>query len=1211
MINLKKVAAFCCLMLAISLQMFAAVASQNQPTLTLKEALNKASRQFHVSFIYEDELVSNKRVDNPADDSFKKVEDYLSAVLKPYNLKFRKLGGSQYAIYGTSDKAKDKNKTNHVAPEEAASEQAASQQPAVQMTQIQVNRSVDTSGADLRVLVGVVTDESMAPVSSATIMVPGTKYMTVTGRGGDFTLKVPVTANKIQVSCIAYESQVMPVTNAIYYRVALKDKTGYLKPVEVVSTGYVNLPKERATGSFGVVTSKELEKIPTANVISRLEGMVPGLQMQLTAGDNSFVYDNVTPAPASNTRTIGANNYNYNIRGTTTLRSETTPLVVVDGFPTEFDLKTLNPNDIEQITFLRDAAAASIWGARAANGVIVIQTKKGRLRSPAVNFGVAYSTQARPDIGYLKLMNSAQALAFDKELVDKGIVTAASYNPYTSGLKYYVDKGVDLAFQLKSGLITQSQYDTQVAELSKRNNYSQLSDNLMQSANAQNYNLSVSGGSDVHTYYLSGAYSKENTSTIGNYGERINVVANQEFKILKKITLGISLKGAFFNYASNGIGLAPLLNGANTFMPYDDIHDNFYYTIGEHYADSLQNLGYRNWSTNYLDELKLKNNYTRDNNYSGTLTLDIPIYKGLNFNGAYMQERDFFTIRNMQDKNSAYVRDMYNKGTVMSGTTLTHNFPDGSVLQATNNNMNNYSARGQLTYNRTIKEDHQISALAGMEARQTLNSANGYTIYGYNPQTGIGVTTPYGTYYATMDYSGGYLGGYPSQTDYLKRFLSYYGNAAYTYKGKYTWSGSVRYDDYNNFGLDKKYRAKPFWSTGLSWNVSKENFMQDITWVSSLRVRGTFGVNGNINQELRPFTNIALLSSDSQTGLPTASVISPANPALKWENTYVTNFGIDYGLLNGRLSGTIDLYNKKGTDIIYYLEVDPTLLGASNSIYRNGVTMSNRGIDLGINGAIVDSKNFGWNMGVNFSYNTNKVTSSLLKPTTSFYSSFSGVVQGYASDAVFAYRNAGLDSLGWTMIYDQNGNKVRSNTAVTDMGAVKYAGRRSAPVYGSMQNTFRYKNWSMFVMATYSFGSVFRAPVATQYPSSRKLYYNTSADIANRWQNAGDEAKTIVPGVAGSYAAISVMRYAYSDVNIQPGDYIRLREISLSYQLPSEMAGKVFAKNIKISGAVRNLGLIWKKNKLGLDPDYVPVLASTVLHLPATPQYNLMLNVGF
>ncbi|WP_440133823.1 SusC/RagA family TonB-linked outer membrane protein [Chitinophaga sancti] len=1211
MINLKKVAAFCCLMLAISLQMFAAVASQNQPTLTLKEALNKASRQFHVSFIYEDELVSNKRVNTPTDDSYKKVEDYLSAVLKPYNLKFRKLGGSQYAIYGTSDKTKEKDKTNHVAPEEAVFDKAASQQPALQMTQVQTNRSYDTTGTETRALVGVVTDESMAPVSSATIMVPGTKYITVTGRSGDFNFKVPVNTQKIQVSCIAYESQTLSVTNAIYYRVELKDKTGYLKPVEIVSTGYVNLPKERATGSFGVVTAKELEKIPTANVISRLEGMVPGLQMQLTAGDNSFVYDNVTPAGASNTRTIGMNNYNYNIRGTTTLQSETSPLIVVDGFPTEFDLKTLNPNDVEQITFLRDAAAASIWGARAANGVIVIQTKKGRLRQPSVNFGVGYSTQARPDIGYLKLMNSAQVLALDKEMVDKGIVTASSYNPYTSGLKYSIDKGVDLAFQLKSGRITQGEYDAKVAELSKRNNYSQLSDYLMQSANAQNYNLSVSGGTDVHTYYLSGAYSKENTSTVGNHGERINLVANQEFKILKKITLGVSLKGAFFNYANNGNGLYPLLNGPTTFMPYDDIHDNLYYTIGEHYADSLENLGYRKWSTNYLDELKMSRNYTRDNNYSGTITLDIPIFKGLGFNAAYMQERDFFTIRDLKDKNSAYVRDLYNKGTVMSGSILTHNFPDGSVLQSTNNNMNNYSARGQFTYNRSIKEDHQISALVGMEARQTSNSANGSTIYGYNPETGIGAVTAYGTYYPTMDYFGGYLGGSPYQNDYVKRYLSYYGNAAYTYKGKYTLSGSVRYDDYNNFGLEKKYRAKPFWSTGLSWNVTKERFMQELTWVSSLHVRGTFGINGNINQALRPFTNISLGSADSQTGLPTASVISPANPALKWENTYVTNFGIDYGMLNGRLSGSIDLYNKKGTDIIYYLEVNPTFLGSNNSIYRNGVTMSNRGIDLGVNGAIVDSKSFGWNMGINFSYNTNKVTSSLLKPTTSFYSSFSGVVEGYASDAVFAYRNAGLDSLGWTKIYDQNGNKVRSNITITDMGAVKYAGRRTAPVYGSWQNTFRYKNWSMFVMATYSFGSVFRAPVATQYPNSRKLYYNTSADIANRWQQAGDETKTIVPGIAGSYAGTSVMRYAYSDVNIQSGDYIRLREISLSYQLPSEMAGKVFAKNIKISGAVRNLGLIWRKNKLGLDPDYVPVLASTVLHLPATPQYNLMLNVGF
>jgi hypothetical protein len=274
--------------------------------------------------------------------------------------------------------------------------------------------------------------------------------------------------------------------------------------------------------------------------------------------------------------------------------------------------------------------------------------------------------------------------------------------------------------------------------------------------------------------------------------------------------------------------------------------------------------------------------------------------------------------------------------------------------------------------------------------------------------------------------------------------------------------------------------------------------------------------------------------------------------------------------------------------------------------------MINRGIDLGINGAIIDTKDFGWNMGLNFSYNTNKVKDSRLKPASSFYSSLSsGVINGYPSDEIWAYKNAGLDSVGMTMVYNENGQKVHANATLSNLGAVKAAGRRTAPYYGSFQNTFRYKHWSLFALATYSFGSVFRAPVSTQYPSSRRFYYNTSADVAKRWQQPGDEAHTIVPGVSGTYSSVSTLRYAYSDVNIQPGGYIRLREISLSYDLPASLAGKAFAKNVKISGAVRNLGLIWKKNKLGLDPDYVPVMASTVLHLPATPQYNLMLNVGF
>lgn len=1210
MINLKRIAAFCCLLLCSSLQMFAAVTDQNQPTQTLKDALNNASKQFNVSFIYEDELVSNKRVNTTIDGSFRKVEDYLSTVLKPFNLHFKKLGATQYAIYGKQPaKSKDSN-TNHVIPAEAAppEEAASGKLPSVSTP----SYNLTDSTPQIRMVLGVVTDESLAPLSAATVMVPGTRNMVMSNSHGEFEIKIPVTVKTLQISSIGYETQQIAINRVVYYQVALKDKTGYLKPVEVVSTGYVNLPKERATGSFGVVTSKELEKIPTANLIQRLEGLVPGLQMKITSGDNSFVYDNVTPAPSSNTRTIGANDYNLNIRGTSTIRSEKTPLVVVDGFPTELDMKTFNPNDIAQITFLRDAAAASIWGARAANGVIVIETKKGRTRMPVVNVSVGFSTQDKPDIGYLKLMNSSQELTYEKELVDKGIVLASVYNQYTPGVKSYASDGIDLAFQLKSGRISQAEYDAKVAQMSAVNNYGQITKYLMQRATSQSYNLSVSGGSEVHTYFLSGSYSKEMPSTKGNSGERMTLTANQEFKIIKKITLSASLKASFFNYTANGIGMGALMSGGRTFMPYNDIHNRAYYTTGKHYADSLQSLGYQNWGYSYLDELTMSDNSTHDNNYTGTLNLNVPIYKGLAFAAAYAMERSYYSSRYYYGDSTFTNRNIYNTGTTVSGGNLVTGVPKGGIFSLNNSSFNNYSARAQFTYNGKIGKIHELNALAGMETRQTMVSQNLSTLWGYNLATGLSQTPAYGVFYNTYNYSIGSLYGAPSQIDRIKRFLSYYGNAAYTLMGRYTLSGSVRYDDYNNFGLDRKYRAKPFWSSGVSWNINREQFMQSVSWVNNLTLRVTYGINGNINQEVMPFTNISVGSADWQTGLPYASISSVANPALRWEKTGVFNAGVDYSLLNGRISGSIDVYTKRGKDLISSFDVNPTYTGINGSILSlNGATLSNNGIDLGLNGAIIDNKSYGWNMGLNFSYNSNKITDNRFKATTSFFSSLSGgLIKNYPVDAVWAYKFAGLDSTGLTQVYDQDGKKLKANQPVTNIGAIKYAGRSTAPYYGSFTNTFRYHQLSLFILTTYSFGSVFMRPTVASYPSTRRFDYNLNADIAQRWQKPGDEATTNVPGISGTYAALSTFRYAYSDLNVQPGDYIRLREISLSYDMPKSIAGKILAKNVRLNGTVRNLGLIWKKNKVGIDPDFLPNL-SIAMHMPPTVQYNLMVNVTF
>ncbi len=533
------------------------------------------------------------------------------------------------------------------------------------------------------------------------------------------------------------------------------------------------------------------------------------------------------------------------------------------------------------------------------------------------------------------------------------------------------------------------------------------------------------------------------------------------------------------------------------------------------------------------------------------------------------------------------------------------------IYNVSNGNTNNYTLRGQLNYETTLGTDHQINAIAGSEIRQTQQGEGTSTLYGYNMGTGIArpmnFLTPYTTIYG---YTNG-IGGAPSQQDKTRRYLSYYSNAAYTYKAKYTVSASVRYDDYNNFGVDRKFRATPLYSFGGKWDTAKESFLSNVKWISNLGLRATYGVNGNISTSLYPFTYIALGGVDSSTGLSTSSIIAPANPELRWEKTYVSNLGLDFGFLKNRIYGSVEVYRKHGTDLFYNFPISGTY--GVTTLTRNTSELNGRGVDLSLGGIFYTAKDWDVNGRLTYAYNTNDVKDTRFIPTSSFYASpaYSSLIAGYPTDKLLVYRNAGLDATGMTLIYDQNGNKIAPSVNLNSIDALAYAGRTTAPHFGSYTQTVRFKDFTLMAVATYQFGNVFLKPTVSSYPSSRVgVTYDLSGDVAKRWQKAGDEQFTSVPGVAGTYATVSLTRYQQSDINVLKGDYIRLRELSLSYRIPVERITKA-VKGANFSFAARNLGLLWTANKEGIDPDFTSGLTSTTLGLPATVSYNFSLNVNF
>jgi TonB-linked SusC/RagA family outer membrane protein len=1070
---------------------------------------------------------------------------------------------------------------------------------------------------------GVVKDENGKPIPGVTVLVRGTAKMTTTNEFGEFNLAGVDDGSILFFTSVNMLSTEMKVTPKAVFQISMKTKITQLEDVSIeVSNGYQTLPRERVTGSFSVITAKDLEKIPAPNLIQRLEGLATGLQATIYSGDNSYVYQGLTQGINSTTRNIGVTDYAINVRGNTTLLGEKMPLIVVDGFPTEIDMKSINPSDIEQITILKDAAAASIWGARAANGVIVITTKKGKnLRAPSVNFSTSYTAYGKPRLNYLPLANSAQLINYEQEVVNKGLFL---YNPFTTApsTKYYVSEAVELTYKLKNNLIDSATYKSEIARLSGINGYDQLKQYLLQPASSQDYNLSVSGGNDTHSYFFSGSYSKEIPNAVGNSGDRFTVTANQTFKILKKATLSVNLRAAIFSYSNNGLGVGALANGANAYLPYNQIVDaagnpQYYsYAYYKGRTDTLQSLrGYLNWGYSYLNELSASDKTINDNNYNGNINLTVPIVKGLTASGQFMVEKAYQAVKTWNGPDSYFSRNVVNTATSVNYTTgvLTYGIPKGGVLQQTFSNNSNYSARGQLDYANTIKGIHQINAVAGVEIRQTQQSQTTPSpIYGYNLQTGNGqsvlanyVNVNGNSITTTSIASGG-------QADKTRRFYSYYANAAYTLLGKYSLSASVRYDDYNNFGVDQKYRATPLWSTGAKWNISDEKFLQNTKWLNSLALRTTFGYNGNLSLGTYPFTTISL-SSSSLTGLPTASIFSPANPTLRWEKTSLLNLGVDYSILKNRIRGSIEWYKKWGRDLLYSFPVDPTY-GVS-SLTLNNTSVNAQGFEASISGGILRNKDWDITSTFNFSYNKNEIVDARFTPSAVFYSSLiGGTITGYPTNALWVYRFAGLDNTGMTQIYDADkSTKLAPSKTPSGIDAMYYAGPTTAPYYGSFAQNIRYKQFSLYALFTYSYGAVFLRPTVTTYQSTRytTMQYDLNRDIDKRWRQPGDEAFTNVPGISGTYAATSLFRYGSSDINVLDGSYIRFRELSLGYDLPKSIANRITAKLIRLSLAVRNLGLIWTKNKEGIDPDFVPAMASNTLKLPPSPSFTMSLNVNF
>jgi len=1059
---------------------------------------------------------------------------------------------------------------------------------------------------------GSVINGKGEPFPGVNVWVTGTRIGAITDFDGSFVLREAQANGTIEISGLTIETSKLQIDGRSSIVITAKEKVSVMNEI-VVNNGYQKISKSRSTGSVSVITAKDLEKIPVSNVMHQLEGQVAGLAIDVLDSDNTFVYSNLTGDNQ------GKGSYNFRIRGESTYNANSMPLIILDGTPTELDIRTLNPKDIEKITFLKDAAAASIYGARSANGVMVIETKKGKQGKTRFSASQNYAIANKSSLSRLPLMNSSQVLNLEQELVDKGIIT----DPAMATSLYYslpISQGVEYMFQEKRGTITAAEKNAQLDILRGRNNYDQITQYLMRPSESNSYNFSFSGGENDYTYFTSASFSNEKTQAIGTGGKRLTFTVNQDFKLLNYLKVSTSLKGSFFNYTQNGLGLTPLSNSLTSFLPYNEIVDaagnSVSYDRRFYSADNqrLLSQGYLPWTYNYMDELNNADTNLKEQNYSANISVTAPLFKGLDAVATYYIEKSNMDNNKFSNANTFYARDFMNQYTYLDPATneLIHGVPLGGINQASRSGNDSYTGRGQLIYSTLLADKHAIDALGGIEFRETKESTETGTLFGYNETAQTTIDLPSNTPMTVYGYSTGlsYGNSLKSQT---RRFLSYYGNASYTYDGKYTISGSARLDDYNNFGVDKSYRRTPLWSTGFKWNIIKEDFMKNMTALNNLSFRASYGYNGNISLTTFPFTNISLADVDRNSQQPYAFISAAANPSLRWEKTGIMNFGLDFTMFNYRLNGTIEYYRKNSKDLIQEFPVSSFYGIPNSSLTRNASTLEGHGIDFNLNGTIIKTKDFDFNLNLVTSYNTNEVTDSRYSNYTNILSGSGSTapIVGYGTNSVFAFRNAGLNNTGSVQVYDKDGNIVQPNVVLTDIEDMKYMGTATPKYYGSLSANLSYKKLSLYLLATYKLDYVLFKPTFDQYVDRYGSFkgYNLNSEIDQRWRNPGDEATTNVPGVRGM-TGYSFARYRLTDDRVIDGDHIRFKEVSLKYDL-SELFANTFIDNASLTCSARNLGIIWRKNNDNIDPDFLPMTTGNAMKLPPTAMYSVGFNFNF
>lgn len=1068
---------------------------------------------------------------------------------------------------------------------------------------------------------GRIIDQDGLPLPGATVLEKGTKNYVTTNRDGDFSITVAQENATLVFSYIGYVLRELPASNSVM-KVVLKSDDQRLN--EVVITGFQKIDKRKFTGSVAQIDQKAFDRAGYVDVSRMLQGVAAGVSVQNVSG------------------TFGTSP-KIRIRGNASISANQEPLYVLNGIPISSPsnisvnqlysgdaasllgsaIAGLNYQDIESISILKDGVATSLYGTRAANGVISITTRKGSAGKMSINYTAAINIGLKPDIKKMNLMNSAQEMDLYKRLYDAGNYSNANWPAAT-------------------GAFTETFRKYGLREFTQAESYQELNKSAMANTDwfgilfrnnlIQEHNLSFSGGSEKNTYYLSGSYVHDSGQSIGFKNKRYTADFRQILNINKALSIDINLNYVSRNQNVPGTQNATTNSGvtsrkfdinpgsyaANTsraMYPYNDDGSPKYY---------LNNLA----PFNILEELKENFGVLKAQEFRLVVkpTVRITPHLTYEFTGSIRAtvNNSSQTATERSNMANAYRVD-YNNSLREANSLLYLDPNDPNAIKrtilpiggikTTNSSLGQfYNIRNQLTYNNNWGK-HSVNSMVGMDGYSNVTNNEYNKVYGFLNYGG-GVSSP-----SQLAYMQAVIQNLPLHTEGFNRenAVGMYMSHQYSFDSKYNLEIAGRMDGSNIFGKNVRTKFLPNYSFGFSWNVDQEGFFKNSgisKTINTLKLRASYAMRGNTFQS-SPMLNAQytnLVRFDAQNNEIGVNVSSPELFNLNWERDYVTNLGLDFGLFDNNLTGSVEAYSRSNKDLIS--DFNTAIEEGFTTKKINWASMQNKGLDITINiKNVLKSKDFRLGFGLVYGYVKNKIVDGEISSInlTTITNPMGFGLNGFPLEGLYAFKFAGLNEMGRPTFF--NGDKVVKNilSSETSRSMIQYVGPRAPTSTGSFNTNFEYKQFAFTASLTYALGhKVFKTPISKDNYDD---YSSKNADLNYMWRTPGNESQTNIPGllttVQQDYNSALFnndnLAYNRSTERVVDASHFRLNQVQLSYSLSPKILARIPAlKSTRFSVSANNIAFWGSKRLRGVDPDtYI-----TGVNLPNPRVYSFRLSVG-